>query len=272
MNLYAISELTDKEQIRAYLTTDRDYAAYALGDLEPPYAQRCTWIATARTGAVEGLALIYTGLDPTVLFLMGTQPALNALLLHGVGPDKVFFNIRPEIKGLLETYYEIEHLAAMYRMRVTSFTFQPMPDYRASPFLPRLLDESHTPDMLALIQEAARHDQRDLRDVAFIPDMVPGGYYHGIYQDGQLVAMAGTHLIARETHLAAVGNVVVHPAHRGRRLGTRVSHAVTQALIDSGITLIVLNVRQDNTPAIKTYARLGYKRVCEFLEGIATRR
>jgi GNAT superfamily N-acetyltransferase len=271
MGLYAISQLIDEEQIRTYLMTNSAYAAYALGDLEPPYSQRAIWIGASQTGAIEGLALIYNGLDPTVLFLMGETRAISALLMHGVGPDRVFFSIQPAMEEVLSTFYSIEHSQPMYRMLVTPETFAPFKPVQSMP-LPTPLDGNHLADMTTLIAEAATNDKRDTRDIAFSPEMVQTGYYRGIYQRGRLIALAGVHLVARRANIAAVGNVVVHPKERQQGLGSLVSHAVTQALLDEGFDPVVLNVRQDNEPAIKIYRKLGYKVGCNFVEGAASRR
>jgi ribosomal protein S18 acetylase RimI-like enzyme len=65
--------------------------------------------------------------------------------------------------------------------------------------------------------------------------------------------------------------VVVTPSHRGKRLGALVTSAVTAALLRDAFDLIVLNVRQDNAPAIATYLKLGYYITGNFIEGIAER-
>jgi ribosomal protein S18 acetylase RimI-like enzyme len=203
--------------------------------------------------------------------LMGEVEAIGALLLHGVGPDDVLVIAPPETQSLLDCYYRVEHPTQMDRMRVTRQTFAPVPASEGSP-LPQPLSPGSTQDMLNLILQAAKQDSRDLRDVAFMPEMVEGGHYFGIYLDGALIAMGGTHLIAPGARLAAVGNVVVHPSQRGRRLGTCISQAVTESLLNDAFDLIVLNVAHDNTPAVRTYERLGFRRVCGFVEGPAHRR
>ena len=43
--------------------------------------------------------------------------------------------------------------------------------------------------------------------------MLANGTYYGVYEDGALIAMAGTHLEAPSISIAAVGNVVTHPSH-----------------------------------------------------------
>ena len=269
MSLYAISEIRSKALIHRFLMSDPDYAAYALGDLEEPYASHACWIGAARTGEIEGLALVYSGLEPVALFLKGPNPAISALLLYGVGPIDVTLLAPTLSEAVLRDFYEIEHAAGMDRMRVNKESFRPY----ASPDNGEIvrLGEENVQDMLKLILQAAKHDARDLRDVAFEPDMVQSGSYYGIYQDDVLIAMAGTHLEARKVSVAAMGNVVVHPTHRRQGLGKAVSSAVTSALIDDGFGRIVLNVRNDNLPAFRVYERLGYEKTSDFIEAIGHR-
>jgi ribosomal protein S18 acetylase RimI-like enzyme len=270
--LYAISELTDIDQIREYLNTDVHYAAYTLGDLEPPYSEDATWYAASRTGEIEGLALVYRGLDPPVFFLMGDGSALSAMLLYGIGPEEVFFNVRPEAKEMLASFYDIDEAYPMFRMRINRGTFKPLEKHTEPPTPIITLGKEHVADFIKLQEEASLADGRDTRDVAFSPEMVGDGYYRGIYQSDRLVAAAGTHIVARQAGMAAVGNVVVHPESRQQGLGSLVSQAVTQALIDDKLELIVLNVRQNNQPAIKIYRKLGYRQVGTFIEGAARHR
>lgn len=270
--LYAISQLTDIDQIREYLTTDVHYAAYTLGDLEPPYSDHATWYAASRSGQIEGLVLVYEGLEPPILFLMGDVPALSAILLYGIGPDEVFFNVKPDALKMLESFYMPEEANPMFRMRITRGIFKPLGSQSDPPTPIVTLGGEHVADIVRLQEEASLADGRDSRDVAFSPEMLKDGYYRGIYADGQLIAAAGTHIVARQASMAAVGNVVVHPEQRQKGLGSQVSQAVTQALIDDRLNLIVLNVRQNNQPAIKIYRKLGYRQTGSFVEGAARRR
>ena len=104
---------------------------------------------------------------------------------------------------------------------------------------------------------------------AFGPAQVPQGEFHGIHENGRLVAAAGTHLVSPTYGVAAVGNVFTHPDHRGRGFGTATTNAVVAALLQRGIGDIVLNVAQSNQIAIHVYEKLGFERYCPFLEGPA---
>ena len=266
MAIFSIAEVDDKAQIRAFLETDRKYAAYALGDLEAPYAQKSKWYGATMDDALEGIALVYSGLEPAAFFLMGSDAAISAMLLHSVGPDEVYFNTRPEQQNLLETWYTVLKPTAMKRMQVTQSMFKPNAE---SKFPVRKLETSDLEQINALFKLDEAQGERVL---ALTADMVKDGFFYGIYLEENLIAAAGTHLVAKGARLAALGNVLTHPDYRSKGLGTATSNAVTAALLEAGIETVVLNVAEDNQAAIKIYERLGYRESGSFVEGQATRR
>jgi predicted GNAT family acetyltransferase len=71
--------------------------------------------------------------------------------------------------------------------------------------------------------------------------------------------------------IAAVGNVLTRIAYRGRGMARSVTSAVTETALEQHRD-VVLNVREDNAPAISVYERLGYMTHGEFIEGPAVRR
>ena len=107
---------------------------------------------------------------------------------------------------------------------------------------------------------------------AFSPTQVTQGVFYGVEQDGRLISVAGTHLVSDAYSVGAVGNVMTHPDHRGHGYATLATRAVCAELIRRGIKTIVLNVRQDNAPAIRMYEKLGFVRYCPFYEGVIERR
>jgi ribosomal protein S18 acetylase RimI-like enzyme len=269
---YVVSETVDTAQIRSYLMNEPDYAAYALGDLEPPYSEHACWIAALDREGIRGLALLYQGLEPTILFLMGEIRAVGQALQHITIPDDVFFTVKPSHRSVLEKHYDPIYLNNMYRMRVSAGSFKEPDTLKQWNNIIIPLDISHSAQIQELIQAAAAADSRELSDVAFSPDMLASGTYAGIFaSQDRLIVVAGTHLIARRVCIAAVGNVVTHPDHRRQGLGTLVCHYVTRALLEDGFERVVLNVRQGNEPAIRIYQKLGYKMTDKFVEGMAIR-
>jgi hypothetical protein len=71
--------------------------------------------------------------------------------------------------------------------------------------------------------------------------------------------------------LAAIGNVYTRRDRRGLGFGTQVTAAVTAALLRLRLRTVALNVEQNNDTAIRIYERLGFRRYCEYREGVARR-
>jgi len=70
--------LTDREQIRNLLETDRPWAVYALADLEPGLFEHAHWFCPA--GGEPALALFFAGFATPVLITVGKPHALRAVL------------------------------------------------------------------------------------------------------------------------------------------------------------------------------------------------
>ena len=102
----------------------------------------------------------------------------------------------------------------------------------------------------------------------FYGSMVTDGVFFGVFKGDDLLAAAGTHLVARDENAAAIGNVYVRRDRRGRGLGRTVTAAVIHEL--AGIATVGLNVRADNDAAIRVYESLGFVRHCDFREALAT--
>jgi len=229
-----VVELTGKSQILAYLETDRLYSAYAVGDLEPALFAHCEWFGAEREGRLQALALHYGGLGFPIVFLMGDADGL----------------------GMMRDFYEWEPLP-MWRMALWPESSRPVTGDCVS------LTRDHAEQLAALYACGEGN--------AFDPVQVPGGAFHGIFEDGRLVAAAGTHLISPTYGVAAVGNVLTHPGCRGQGCATAATSAVVAELQGRGIRDIVLNVSQKNATAIRIYERLGFERYCSFFEGSAVR-
>jgi ribosomal protein S18 acetylase RimI-like enzyme len=168
-------------------------------------------------------------------------------------------------------FYHIVEMMGMFRMRITKGIFNPYIDPGTAPGEVIPLTRSDSAGISALLDLTSEADGRDPRDVFFEPGLVDAGYYRGLRIDGELIAVAGTHIVSKPSSVAAVGNVAVHPDYRRQGLGGLVSQVTTQALLDDGYEMIVLNVRQNNQAANKIYRRLGYKQITPFIEGIAER-
>ena len=257
--------LADKSQILAYLQTERLYAGYAIGDLEPGLFEQCTWAIAEWVGRAKALALHFRGLEPAALFLMGNADGLRAILDDVLCPERAYLTCRPEHLSLTRQFYAWDEILPMWRMVLVSARFRPSAGssrpVRRSGECVRLAP-GHATQLTELYTLGG--------GIAFSPTQIQQGAFHGVFVDGQLVAVGGTHLVSPTYGVAAVGNVFTHPDHRGQGYGTATTSAVVAELLELGIGDIILNVGQDNPGAVRIYERLGFQRHCPFLEGAAS--
>jgi ribosomal protein S18 acetylase RimI-like enzyme len=255
--MWKTCELADKVEILSFLETERTYAAYAIGDLEPALFAQSTWAAAERGGRRRALALHFRGLEPPALFLMGERAGLRAILRDVLCPERAMVTCYADYLSLAREFYRWDDVIPMWRMVLEPENFRPVEGDCV-----RLTPEST--GQLAALYALGSTD-------AFSPAQVRDGGFTGILADGQLVAAAGTHLVSATYGVAAVGNVFTHPDHRGQGHATVATSGVVAELLRRGIREIVLNVAQDNDAAIHVYERLGFERYCPFIEGSATR-
>jgi RimJ/RimL family protein N-acetyltransferase len=252
----AIRAVTDRGQLRAFLETDRLFAAYAICDLEDREFAKTRWGGAFEGERLIALALEYSGITPQPLFVMGRADGIEAILHDVIRPRAAYVAVLPDALPAVEASYRLETGPQMVRMWVDRGRFRPYPaDVR------RLLPSD--------IGELNRLYQ--LGFASWLPSSsIADGVYFGVRLGGRLVAAAGTHVISREARLAVVGNVLTHVDYRGRGYATAVTGAVTAELLRTS-DQVVLNVRSDNPPALQAYRRLGYAEHARFEERLAHR-
>jgi ribosomal protein S18 acetylase RimI-like enzyme len=256
-DLYA-RVVSDRDEIAAFLRMDRRYAAYALGDLDGPGRERCSWgIAYDDRGRAVALAMHQEGLIPQPLFLMGEPAGCREILASVVRPRDAYLLGTDSLDAVVAELYELERPVTLHRMVVDRSTFRPFagPAERLAP---------------ADIDNLNRLYQLGLRG-GFPASVLEDGVYYGVRVRGQLVSAAGTHVINAHEGIAVVGNVMTHVDYRGHDFAKMVTSAVTAELLER-IDDVALNVHTDNLPAVAAYERLGYERHCLLTERLARRR
>jgi ribosomal protein S18 acetylase RimI-like enzyme len=266
MNLRDHVLTPDPAAVREILQTDRRWAVYALADLAPEYSGPARWHIAA--DGRPALLLVYRGFEPPVLFAHGAvadlAPLLPEVAAERDAEREFYLSVRPEVADLLRASgYEIRDEKRMWRMAADAARFVP-PAHTAV----RL----GVADYEALVSLYRDGDAAGETPPFFNAGMLRHGVYYGIREGGAMVAAAGTHVLAEQESVAAIGNVYTRRDRRGRGLGAQVSGAVTAGLLRLGVRTVVLNVAESNGAAMRVYERLGFERHCEYREGIAIRR
>lgn len=252
----SVERVQDKRDILQFLTRDRFYAAYAIGDLEQPLSRECEWYAALRDGEITALCLRFMGLPPDRVFLMGTAEDLSPVVEQALEVRTAYFAFRREHLNLVKRFYSLRDIEQMLRMVLAPGDFAPMegPVVR--------LGQRHVGRLQDLYSLAG--------NVAFAPYQVAQGVFYGVERGDQLVATAGTHFVSRTYSLGIVGNVFTHPEYRGQGYAGICTSAVVEELLSQSLD-VVLNVERNNDPAVKIYQRLGFRVYCPFLEALGSR-
>ena len=255
---YLVERLRDPDEIRRLLRPRVEYAAYAVGQLEPALFERTHWYrARGETGS--GLVLHSRGGLGDATFVMGDPDAVYAILSIYPGTPSTYATCQPAHLERLGQVYRLANQQPMIRMGVRRHEFEPMRRIETIPLSG--LD----------IRRINALYSTDGTSSYYAPEHIDVGLYRGIVVDGRLVAIAGTHVMSPQERIAVVGNVFTHPAYRGRGYATAVTSAVTEALFEF-CDNVVLTVDPNNRPAVRAYAHLGYVEICELVEASAARR
>jgi ribosomal protein S18 acetylase RimI-like enzyme len=247
---------TDSSQIRAILNSDRTWSAYALGDLSSGFSEQCEWHVPADHG--NAVLMIFRGLEPPILFAHGDAPSVERLV-DEIGPvSPVFLHVRPGVVPIFQARYQECKIETMWRM-----VLDPS-QYCSTGQAVRL----GIRDLQALRRLYSDGDAYGEAPDYFAPSMLSQGVYFGIWEGQEIMAAAGTHLIAPKEGVGAVGNVYTRRDRRGRGHAASVTSGVTSELLRMKLPTVVLSVNQRREGAIRLYERLGYTRYCIFCEGV----
>jgi GNAT superfamily N-acetyltransferase len=246
-----ISLLTDKATIRRHLEKEREWALYALADLDDGLFEQCEWRVSG-----DALVLVFHGLAIRPIFAMGSASDVREILA-GLPTPSGYLNLQPHLLAAAEGVYAFRYRNEMQRMILRDFVQRAGATIRLGPS-----DRAEIEALYATAPGAA---------IAFAPAQLTTGLFRGVRADGELIAIAGVQVISVVEQVAAVGNVFVREDHRGRGLAQRALSATIEAIFAIGISTIGLNVERMNLPAVRAYEVLGFRTALDYYEGMADR-
>jgi len=245
--------LTRKEDIRRILLRDPRWCVYALGDLSPSMFPKCQWFT-------PDLTLVLHDYGTSILFAMGTG-SIREALDHVTWP--VHLQVQQDALAEVARHATVTNEKRMIRMAWAAEGT----DHARNKSIDNRVTRFGAGDVPALERLYADGESAGESPDFFYASMVTDGVFYGVRKDGDLIAVAGTHLVSREEGAAAIGNVYVRRDRRGRGLGRAVTAAVIHEL--AGIETVGLNVRADNDAALRLYESIGFTRHCRFYEALA---
>ncbi|MFN8059957.1 MAG: GNAT family N-acetyltransferase [Vicinamibacterales bacterium] len=225
------------------------WSVYALCDLTPEMFPKTSWFG-------PDLTLVLHDYGTTILFAMGTASVGEAL---DVVTWPVHLQVRDDALSEVARHATVAESSAMWRMGWR--------DRDAGAADPRPLTRLGRANLGELRRLYADGDAAGDGPGFFMESALDDGVFYGAYEDGALIAVAGTHVVARSEGAATIGNVYTRRDRRGRGWGRAATDAVLRELAD--VAVVGLNVRADNTTAIRVYESLGFVRHCLFQEALA---
>jgi ribosomal protein S18 acetylase RimI-like enzyme len=247
---------TDRAELLTLYGRDRDAHPYGIADLEQLWDVSRWW---RRADAVVGLVELPGSALPVGYAIAPRASGATLALLEDLAgrsllPARFVITGPPGLARRLAPWYRAERTSP-YRKLALPTSAPPIP---ADPAARRL-----GPDDLTALDRLFATDPA--AGDFFHPGLLDTGCYLGIEVAGELAAAAGVHVLDTVNGVAAIGNVVTAPMHRGRGLGRRVTGAVCHEL-RTRVATIGLNVAPDNHAARRVYARLGFVEVLRFEE------
>jgi len=244
--------LHDKSTIETFLRGNVFLNLYSLGDLDDFFWPYTTWYALTDTAGVQTIALMYTG---------GSLPCLHALAeddkvtyteellrcLIPILPRRFHAHLSLGLESILAEHYTLRPHGKHYKMALTDKSL--LSNVDTSQVVG--LSMSHLSEIISLFKKAYPGNY-------FEPRMLETKQYYGVRESGELVSVAGVHVYSPRYRVAALGNIATHPDYRGRGDGTTATAKVCKSLLCE-IDNIGLNVKVDNTSAIRCYERLGFE-------------
>lgn len=244
--------LENPELLATLFEADRQTHLYGLADLEEPFWSNSTWY---REGdAVVGLVSV--GEEWMTVYAMSRlAPEATLELLRRVQdtvPPGTWVTGPLGLHASMSELRSCRDIGPHWRMILDELTE---------------MDESVEVVVLTEDDLEAASDlyASDEGGAFFLPSMLSDRPFVGIWENGQLVAAAGTHVASKRYGVAAVGAVITRPSHRGRGLGTIAVADLCKRLAGEYET-IGLNVETANEPALRIYDRLGFRRVFQYEE------
>jgi ribosomal protein S18 acetylase RimI-like enzyme len=211
------------------------------------------------------VVLLFTALDPPIIFTMGPVAAVRTALWAMRLPERIYITARLAHYPLLAELYSFRgHAHQMQRMVLTDRSLVTFP---AQSQLTRLgvPDGERLRQLYSLGGEFAPD--------YFDPYQLQDGVYFGVLgENDNVVAAGGTHILDRSEHIAAIGNMYTRSDQRGQGYGSAILQAVVVTLLEQGFQTIFLNVDPRNAGARRLYQRYGFTDYCVFMEGTGVRR
>lgn len=259
-----IRPTTNKRELEEFFLKRPEAHIYALADLEEPFWSHVDAFVAEEKGRVVAAAFLFDMLKAPILYCIAEPEDQAAFrLLKAIAskvPSSCFGHLGLGLADAIGRKYD--SLGTINKMQLV----QPTAPEEERGIVTELLSSEHVEE-LAAFYETSAYREGDKGGGFFEPFMLEIGPYFGVRDGDELVAAGGVHVRSPRYKAAALGNVAVAPACRGRGLGTAITWSICDFL-SREIETIGLNVHTRNPSARSCYENLGFQRVLQYEEVI----
>jgi RimJ/RimL family protein N-acetyltransferase len=258
-----VQHVQNRAKIEAFLRRSPELHIYSLGDLDDFFWPFTTWYGWEDDGELKEVAMIYTSRTLPTLVGVSQQPeVMRALLGETIPllPDLFYAHLSPGVEHAFFRTHVLESHGLHYKMALRDAARVRDIDCSQA----TQLTARDSVDLVRLYQESHPGNWFDLR-------ALETGQYFGLRQDGRLVSVAGVHVYSERYAVAALGNIVTHPAYRRRGYARQVTACLCRSVLHK-VGHVGLNVKANNDAAVACYTGLGFEIVAPYTEFTITKR
>ncbi|HEX9990436.1 MAG TPA: GNAT family N-acetyltransferase [Chloroflexia bacterium] len=249
--------LHDKVEIEGFVRRNPFLHIYSLGDLDDFFWPGTVWYALKDGKEIKQILLMYVPLKLPSLQALTEEPEEMSDLLGAAShllPRRFYAHLSEGLANALEDEYQVNRHGIFHKMALTE---------------PSQLQTIDTSEVVSLTT-ADLPDLERLYSISYPGNwfdrrMLETGQYYGMRRGAGLVGVAGVHVYSEKYRVAALGNVATHPDYRGRGIATTICAKLCKSLLQKA-DHVGLNVKAENTYAIRAYERLGFKRIATYEE------
>jgi len=211
--------------------------------LDNPIWQALTSLDADKNTGTGNFAWLDADIAPFMGMPCWDEKSQHELLLHAPRERSWFLLYSEEVRFIDE--YKIVFTIPLYQYYCKNPGKEPATKKKVE-IVP--LDMANVDEMIALTA-LTKPGPFGKRTIEF-------GNYHGIFEDGKLVAMGGERLhLDGHTEISAI---CTHPDYQGRGYGAKMTHYLAESVMQKGETPF-LHARVDNLKAIDLYKKLGFE-------------
>ena len=206
------------------------------------------WLALDDNDKIAGLLLVHRD---TVVQFRGIRDAVNALLDYAPVPEGAEVQSPLDCEDLVVGKY-----GSRYKVRLMLMNLTKGEENIQISTVPERLGVGDAEEVVALLREADPVWWGEMSAERLAAGSLKEALWFGIRQNGKLVSVGS----ARLTKLGVnnIGIIATKKEYRNRGYATSITSALVKEILKTSHTTII-HVLADNTPAVRTYTKAGFK-------------